>query len=250
MRLATLYARGVTYLQHDFFYAADEELTKYIDDIKTTSKADFAIVAEGFTAAANMDKDQTARETFLALGYLTRAYNRSKLERDDAATEDLGLALESLDRLGIENELTWWGHAIVWQKRGEYEKSAHALDKLAESPYLEPDVKADLKKVAADMRKNDKKRTWFHQRRTQVAIFRAVLARFGGVEGVVAIFVGKEKAHRWLGPLASMSAAREALRDVAVSQKDRFGGLAGGAAEEGRRKIGDLKNKLAEAGAP
>lgn len=249
MRIATLYARGVTYLQHAFHYAAEEELTKTIEDVKTTSKADFAIVADTFTATKGLDKDQTARETFLAVAYLTRAYNRSKLERDDPATEDLALALESLDRLGIENELTWWAHAIVWQKRGEYQKSAHALDKLSESEYLEPEVKADLKAVAAEMRKNDKKRTWFHQRRTQVAIFRAVLARLGGVEGVVGFFVGKDKAHKWIGPFTSMSAAREALRDVAASQKDRFGGLAGGAAEEGKKKIGDLK-KLVEAGAP
>src|SRR5690606_25576249 len=41
LRLGGRYARGVSYLQHDFFFASDEELTGYLADLETAPLSAF-----------------------------------------------------------------------------------------------------------------------------------------------------------------------------------------------------------------
>ncbi len=252
LRLIARYARGLVYLQHAFHFAAEEELTAYIAEVDKTPKEALELVAVFFdelAAKAKIDRLQAARESLLALGHLTRAYNRMKLEREEPATDDLEAALGSLDRLGVENELTLWAQAVVHQKRGRYEQAARAMDKLAKSPYLDEPTKKELSSAAADLRKHGKDPGFLHRQRTTLVMVQAVVARLGGVEGILTIVLGKEKAQRWLAPFNAMSSARETLREVADSQKERFKGLSESAAESGKKTLSDWKGRLVEAGA-
>lgn len=76
-----------------------------------------------------------AKETLLAAGYFTRANNRQKLEREEAATDDMVRGLECFEHIGVENELTLWAGAVVHQRKGRYEDSARNLEKIAQSEY-------------------------------------------------------------------------------------------------------------------
>lgn len=75
-----------------------------------------------------------------------------------------------------------------------------------------------------------------------MAVSRAVLARLGGAENILAFFIGKEDAHQFFAPFESMSKLREQLRDAAKKQSAE-------AEEKGKKALGGLKDKLQEAGA-
>jgi hypothetical protein len=258
LRLAGRYARGVSYLQHDFFFASDEELTAYLDEIESAPEADFAVAAEigsGGVSWARTAEGKPAppavvlREVLRAAGYFTRAYVRTKLDRDEAATDDTEKGLEALDRIGIENELTMWGWALVHQRRGRYEESARSLEKLAESPYLDERAKTDIRAAAADMKKHEGSASWFHQQKTTAAIVQALVARAGGAENILAVVLGPERAKQIFAPFLAISSARETLRDMAMKERGRFDGLAGGAKESGKKALGGLRDRLTDGGA-
>ena len=93
------------------------------------------------------------------------------------------------------------------------------------------------------MKKQSKDQGWFHKERTTIAVTRAVVARLGGAENILAFFIGKEEAHSFFAPLELMSKTREQLRDAAKKESAV-------AEEKGKKAFGDLKDKLTEAGAP
>jgi hypothetical protein len=243
MRAAGRYARGLSFVQHAFHYAAEEELGGYIEEVVATDPNKYALGASSEPyPGTKVPPWIAAKETLLAAGYFTRAYNRQKLEREEPATDDMVRGLECFEHIGVENELTLWAGAVVYQRKGRYDDSARNLEKLADSEYLDEDAKKEIRAAAVDVKKQSKDQGWFHKERTTVAVTRAVVARLGGAESILAFFIGKEEAHSFFAPFEAMSKLREQLRDAAKKE--------GAVAEEkGKKAFGDLKSKLKEAGA-
>lgn len=244
MRAAGRYARGLSFVQHALHYAAEEDLTGYIKEVVETDPNKYALGSSSEPIpGTKVPPWIAAKETLLAAGYFTRAYNRQKLEREDPATDDMVRGLECFEHIGVENELTLWTGAVVYQRKGRYDDSARNLEKLADSSFLDDEAKKDIRAAAADVKKQSKEQGWFHEERTTMAVTRAVIARLGGAENILAFFIGKEEAHSFFAPFEAMSKLREQLRDAAKKESAV-------AEEKGKKAFGDLKGKLEEAGAP
>lgn len=244
MRAAGRYARGLSFVQHALHNAAEEELTGYITEVVATDPNKYSLGASSEPIpGTKVPPWIAAKETLLAAGYFTRAYNRQKLEREDPATDDMVRGLECFEHIGVENELTLWAGAVVYQRKGRYDDSARNLEKLADSEYLDDDAMQEIRAAAVDVKKQSKDHGWFPKERTTVAVTRAVVARLGGAENILAFFIGKEDAHAFFAPFEAMSKTREQLRDAAKKES-------AAAEEKGKKAFGDLKGKLEEAGAP
>jgi tetratricopeptide (TPR) repeat protein len=245
VRLIDEYARGLTYLSHDYFFAAQEELTRYLDEVEKTAPGALLALVDG--GAGSAPDGAKTKDALLAAGYFTRGYDRMKLDRDDPATEDFEKALDAVHRLGADDELTLWASAYVHQRRGKYDEAARDLETLAASPYIDAETKKDVLAAAAEMKKHGDDPGWFHAQRTTAALVRAAVARAGGPERLLGFAIGEERAHQVFSPLAAMSDAGAQLRAVAEREKGKLGGLGEGATQAGKKALGGLREDLADA---
>jgi len=140
-----------------------------------------------------------------------RAWNRMGLKREDASTEDLEKGLAELKALGIDNELTQWGWALVYARRGRFSESAAELDKLAASPHLDERTRAELKDAAAAMRGNGKGIPVLLEARATFILAQALLSRAGGVEPLLVLVLGEEAGRKVAAPLAWLERTRRGL---------------------------------------
>jgi tetratricopeptide (TPR) repeat protein len=225
-------ARGLAYLSAGYHYAAEIELTDYLAELDKTESALSLLLAGSSTTTAALQVPSMLR----AAGHLARAWNRYALKRDDPATDDLEAALAELDKLGVEDELVDWGWALVHSRRGRYKEAAQRLDKLAASPYLTEGERQEVKAYAESMEKNQGA-ILFGRTRAQVTLVRAVIARAGGLEKVLAYFLGPELAGEIYNPLRFLQRITEGVS----------GGV-GGALEQvegaGKRSLEALKEKV------
>ena len=169
-------ARGLSYLGAGYHYAAEEELTSYLTNVNGDAQLE-------------------------AAGYLARAWNRFALRRDDPAYDDLEAALTRFDQMGVDDELVDWGWATVKIHHKQYPEAAKRLEKLAQSPYLSDGERAQVKEYATSLEKNQGA-LLFGRERAQIILIRAVIARQGGLEKLLARLVGEETAHKIYQPLA------------------------------------------------
>lgn len=214
-------ARGVSYANGGWHYAAEEELTKYLDDLEK---------AKPVAAAALLHRtpDETL-EGGRAIGYFVRAWNRTALGRRDQATDDVEKGLASLEKLGIDNELTQWGWALVHQRRGRYAKSAESLAKLAQSPHLDDEGRAAVRACAEEMKKEGADPGLFSKPKTMMLVARALFARLGGVEKLIIELAGEDKGRAIYAKLAWMDRARHSL---------------GAPVESGKKALDFVKDKI------
>ncbi|MDX2014233.1 MAG: hypothetical protein SFW67_28800 [Myxococcaceae bacterium] len=196
--------RGGAFCATEKHYAAEEELTSAITVLEAM-KAD-----ELLGWGDRVSKDETLHGG-RAAGYFLRAWNRMGLGRDDTAADDLEKGLGELQTIGVDNELTQWGWAFVHARRERPEKAAEQLDKLAQSPNLDPKTRAELADAATDLRASGKGIPLLLKTRAMVIIGQAMLARAGGLEAVLEAALGKEKAQQLLAPMTWLRRAREQL---------------------------------------
>lgn len=231
------YARGVTFFLNEFHYAANEELAHYDEEVNALSEVELTAVAWLFKdqlAKSTLPPHEQGKHLLVALGAFTRAANLAKLERDEDTTREVERGLEALEALGIENELTLWGWALVHQRRKRYDKSAESLHKLAKTPYLDEATKAEIEKSASDMAKQSEDPGIFQSQATTVAVVRALVARAGGVEGILAILLGKEQAAKIVAPFVAVDDTFQAMKDATSTKKIE------GLADEGITKAKDV----------
>jgi hypothetical protein len=198
--------RGISYAHGGWHYAAEEEINKYLEDIEKTPPEMRVLVAAVF--------QRTTDEVFeggRALGYFVRAWNRTALGRKEQATDDVEKGLAALEKIGVDNELTQWGWALVHQRRGRYAKSAESLAKLAQSPNLDEEGKAAVRACAEEMKKQGSDPGLFSKPHTMMLIGRAMVARAGGMEKVMVALLGDEKGKAIYAKLTWMDRARHAL---------------------------------------
>ncbi len=230
------YARGVTFFLNEFHYAANEELAHYDEAVAALSDEERAVVAALFKEELKESKlppAEQGKHILVALGAFTRAANFAKLKRDEDTTREVERGLEALEALGIENELTLWGWALVHQRRKRYDKSAEALHKLAKTPYLDEATKAEIEKSANDMAKQSEDPGILQSQATTVAVVRALVARAGGVEAILAIFLGKEQAAKIVAPFVAIDDTFETIKEATSTKKIE------GLADEGISKAKD-----------
>lgn len=197
--------RGGAFCAAKYHYAAEEELTAYVTAMEKATPADF-----GGWKGAHADAQATMHGA-RAAGYFVRAWNRMGLERDEAATGDLEKGLDELKALGLDNELTQWGWALVHARRGRWDESAAELDKLAQSPHLDEATRADLKQAAQDLRGQAHRLPVLLEARATVILAQALLSRAGGVEALLVLFLGEESGKQLAAPLAWLERTRRGL---------------------------------------
>ncbi|RKH37441.1 hypothetical protein [Corallococcus sicarius] len=201
LRLAVQANRGLAFCQAGYHYAAEEELTAFLAETERMPPEDF-ISIRGATPAQS-------RETVLAAGHFLRAWNRMALKRDRPAEDDIEQGLRSLQTLGVENELTWWGWAFIHSRRGRYDEAAASLDKLAASPFLEETERREVHDSAEALRHHGDSLPVFQQARAGLLLGRALLARAGGLEHVLTVALGPERAKQLYAPLLWMDRVRQ-----------------------------------------
>ncbi|WP_082207234.1 hypothetical protein [Corallococcus macrosporus] len=237
LRVSVRGSRGMAFCNAGYHYAAEEELNAYLSDAE-------ALPASAFPSVRDATPAQV-RETLLATGYFLRAWNRMGLERERAAEDDLERGLASLERLGIENELTWWGWAFIHFRRERYEQSARSLDTLAKSPYLGDAARRDIQASADAMRAHGDQLPIFLQARAAAILGQALVARAGGPEKIAVTLLGPERAGQVLAPLLWMDRVRHGLAQRSVDDITRAAGESfDGVRAAGGKGLSALKEKL------
>ncbi len=237
LRTALRGARGTSFCGAKYHYAAEEELNAFISETEALKVEDFP----GFERASARD----TRELVLATGHFLRAWNRMGLKRERAAEDDLESGLKSLEKLGIENELTWWTWAFLHYRRQRYEESAKYLDKLALSPYLSEQERKDIQASAGDMRRHGDSVPIFMQARAGLILGQALIARAGGLEHILITLLGPEKAKEIYAPIAWMDRVRQGLGELSPEKlASESGGALDKAREAGSKGLDALRQKL------
>lgn len=237
LRVAVQAHRGLAFCGAGYHYAAEEELNAFLTEAE-------ALPVDAFPAYRGTTPAQS-RETLLAAGYFLRAWNRMGLKRERAAEDDLERGLRSLEKLGIENELTWWGWAFIHFRRERYEESAKYLDKLAASPYLAETERQEVRASAEEMRKHGDTLPIFLQARAAVILTQALIARAGGPEQVLIAVLGPERAKQVYAPIVWMDRVRQGVGSVSLDKVASGAGETLDAAKAaGGKGLDALKKKL------
>ncbi|MFB1481684.1 hypothetical protein [Corallococcus sp. RDP092CA] len=246
LRAAVQASRGVAFCQEGYHYAAEEELTGFITETEHLPPEAFPPLQEGTPAQS--------REAMLATGHFLRAWNRMGLKRERAAEDDIEQGLRSLQALGVENELTWWGWAFIHTRRGHYEEAAASLDKLAASPYLEEAERREVHDSAEALRKHGDSLPLFQQTRATLLLGRTLLARAGGLEHVLTVLLGPARARQLYVPLVWMDRVRQRTTQLSPAQMAHGAGkkldLAREAGARGWKALQEQLNKGAAQDSP
>ncbi len=216
--------RGVAQCHAGYHYAAEEELSALVVEVESATAADRAPLVI-------RQLDNWVDAELRAGAHLLRAWNRFGLGRNDKAIEDLEAALQQLDRLGIDNELTQWAWAIVHAHHKRYEEAGKSLDKLAASPHLDEAARTEIKQAAVDVRKAGKDFLPLTGLRSSYYIARALVARAGGLEPLLDALLGPELAAKVKAPLLWVRAVQHSAGDLldekqldAAAEKAKAGG--------------------------
>jgi hypothetical protein len=209
--------RGLAYASSQRHYAAEEELNAYLAELPPPGGP--------YVTVSQHENAEQSRQKLLAIGHLSRGWNRHALGRDDAAMDDLEKGLEALQRGGLENELTWWGWTIVHQHRGRYADAASSLGKLAASDYLDARTRTELQAAAAGLAREGKSPGFLAQERTMLLVYEALLARAGGVDGLVLRAVGEENGRPFLERLHRLHEIRRQLTAPVAGGREAGGKL-------------------------
>ncbi|QRO03058.1 hypothetical protein JRI60_52390 [Archangium violaceum] len=242
LRTVSRAGRGLSFMQGRYHYASEEELTAYVTEVEALPEVDLRLLGQLSQRGATPER---TREGLLAAGYFLRAWNRMQLKRDEPAADDVERGLKSLEKLGIENELTWWGWAFVHYRRENYAEAAVNLDKLARSPYLDEPTRQELQTSAEELRQHGKSLPIFRQHRAALILVRALVARAGGMEEILVTLLGEERARQVYAPVAWMDRVVHGL--AAVKSEDvvrEAGGVMDKALEAGNQGLSTLKAKL------
>ncbi|WP_257457669.1 hypothetical protein [Archangium lipolyticum] len=248
LRTVSRAGRGLSFMQARYHYASEEELTAYVTEVEALPEVDLRLLGQLSHGGATPER---TREGLLAAGYFLRAWNRMQLKRDEPAADDVERGLKSLENLGIENELTWWGWAFVHYRREKYPEAAVSLDKLASSPYVDEPTRQELQASAEELRQHGKSLPIFRQHRAALILVRALVARAGGVEELLVTLLGEERARQVYEPVAWMDRVVQGL--AAVKGEDvvrEAGGVMDKALEAGNQGWSTLKEKLGNSGPP
>lgn len=194
-RAAARLERGVLFCANGRHYAAEEELDAYLRALDGPAAAALLVFVRG---------QQDPFLTLRGVGRLVRGYNRLQLGRDEPALADLEAGLRDLEAGGVENEGTLWMWALLHARRGRPAEAAASLERLSGSPFLEPEARGEIERSAASLRSSSGKPDTLLQARALVLVGRALLARAGGAEAVLARVAGPEAARRVVAPAASL----------------------------------------------
>lgn len=234
LRAVSRGGRGLTFLNAGYHYAAEEELTAYLAEVERLP-ATLPPLGNLNQETAQLARDLLESREFLrATGYFLRAWNRMQLKREELAADDVDEALQSLARLGIENELTWWAMAFVHLQRERYAEAAASLDRLALSPYVDEATRAELQASAQSLRTQGQRTPLFQKERAVIPLARALVARAGGADKVLSSVLGEERAVQILAPFAWLERMQQGLAAVKPEEVAREAGSQGWEALKGK----------------
>lgn len=233
--------RGAAFCATEHHYAAEEELTNVVKDLEAATVADFS----GYSKEVSKEE---VFHTLRAAAYLARAWNRLGLERDDAAADDLEKGLAELKAMGVDNELTQWGWAVVHAHRGRYADAAAELDKLAASPNLDGETKKELADAAKSMREHGKGIPVLLEARAMLIVGQALLARSGGVEKILVTLLGEEKGKELAEPVRWLERTRRAIAQTPGEKLEEGKELGAKGLEALKKRVEEIRSPPPDAG--
>jgi len=131
--------KGLVFMQHGWFYLADEALSQGIEEIETEeielSYKNFPVVFNG----AEVETKEAQMTQFHGISCLLRGYSRYKTEDDEMrekAAVDFQQFATDAEKLGLDNEFTWIAGAYgnIYQENPE--EAIKYLTKLENSTIL------------------------------------------------------------------------------------------------------------------
>jgi hypothetical protein len=234
LKAASQGARGLAYMNAGYHYAAEEELTGYLNNLQSADAE-----MKRLLGLPVMPGGPPTMMPLEVAGYLARSWNRFALKRDEPANQDLEAALTRLETLGVEDELVDWGWAVLHTRRKKYPEAAKRLEKLSQSPFLSEDERRQVKEYAASMEKNQGA-ILFGAERAQFILVRAVIARNGGLEKVLCKVFGDELGKQIYQPLNSFHRLHHAVAGAGGSVTE----VGGKVSDVGKQGLDALKHKL------
>jgi hypothetical protein len=233
LRVCARGLRSFAYFIAHLHYAAEEEYTFHLAELAQ-------LKPEAFVTQREIDE-------FVAGGHFLRALNRFALEREYPAYADLEAGLAKLKELGIDNELTDWGWAMIYARGKRFDDAKRHLEKLAASPNLDDAERAEIRACAATLGKWDKGFVPFGKTRAQLVILRAMIARAGGLEKMLVSWLGPELGHKIYEPLAFFDHVREKVSAASHDTVDATKDASKRGLDIVRGKLDTLRRKTANA---
>jgi hypothetical protein len=232
-RLVARFERGGLFAAQGLHYAADEELTAYLAELDEGSAQ---VLLQGIP---EIDHPLLVLR---GVGRLVRGWNRLQLDREELGLTDLDGGLRDLDGAGIENEATLWAWALVHARRGKSADAAAALERLAQSAYLDDAARGELGAAASTLRSSKELPGPLVKGRALVLVGRALVARAGGIEKIAAAVLGPERARALVAPLDALVSLQERVARAADPKR-----LAGQAKDAGGKLLDGLKARVGSA---
>lgn len=199
--------RGIAQSNAGYHYAAEEEFDGLIVDVEKGTPTDRAVLAYG-------QIDGVVDAELRATAHMLRAWNRFGLDRRDKAADDIEEALTQLQKIGVDNELTQWGWAIIHVRRKRYEEAGQSLDKLAASPHLDKVAQDEVKQAAVDVRKAGHDVFPLTSLRANYFIANALILRAGGIEHILDVLLGPELSTKAKAPVNWLRAVQHSIGDL------------------------------------
>ncbi len=217
LRLLSQQTRGLMFILGSKHYAAEEELTGYLETLRTMSAEDQKQLQVTSSGALQIP-GESYHKGLRAIGHLSRSFNRFALKRDKRGYEDLEVALKLVRELGVDNELTDWAELSLALHKKDYTQASTLLTHLAQSPYLSEEERTEVRSCADSMSKLGDGFVLFGRDRALLVVARAALARVGGVKALLmafAIVIGPERTAKIARPTLLLWGVGTVLADDA-----------------------------------
>lgn len=138
--LAALH-KGVDHLRNEWFYLAEHTFSQALTELEQPKVFLNSEIEKLISQSPieNLSSEEQFRLFASATTHLLRGLSRHKTgdaELSEMALEDIVLALEKFNRLGVENELVWLAQSYVAIKNNKPKEALLALSKLEKSKYL------------------------------------------------------------------------------------------------------------------
>ncbi len=150
LKILTYLAQSIAYLRLKSPYLSEHNCTKSMtlldaDQITFQSNSEFK-----FFEGAQLPAKEANRLEYHAVSALMRAVSRFSMDDEDKnelAYDDLELFMKDVEKLGVENELTWIVGSVVYTKKGDKEKALYNLTELRNSPLLSESEVKEMDKI-------------------------------------------------------------------------------------------------------
>lgn len=160
LKMTALLALCIDHMRNDWNFMAEDVATKALKVLEGDTFTYGAIkdINKSIPSVNGMTGDEVFRTSLQGAFHLLRGYARfqiDKPDRENLAAQDIGSAIEKLNKIGINNELTWLPSAYVAAKNGNVAEAKSFVEKLEASKKLGDNEKSSIAEAKKLLGNND-----------------------------------------------------------------------------------------------